>query len=126
METPPECTNGTNKIKHQPQKTKHLLNQMILHTNLHTNLHFPSTTLLALKYKYYIRIMCINCLSLPHSHLILIFVSNWTSPSQFQTLTPGTTLGGGSSGCEAADGSAWNVNSLARWTSTKGKSSCTE
>jgi hypothetical protein len=65
METPPENANGTNKITHQPQKMKHLLNKLILHNNLHTNLiqdclHFPSTTLLALKYKYYIRIICMT------------------------------------------------------------------
>jgi len=65
METPPEYANGTNKIKHQPQKTKHLLNKLILHNNLYTNLiqdclHFPSTTLLSWKYKYYIRIMCMT------------------------------------------------------------------
>jgi hypothetical protein len=52
-------------MKHQPQITKRLLNKLILCNYLHTNLirdclHFPSTTLLALKYKYYIQITCIT------------------------------------------------------------------
>jgi hypothetical protein len=76
MKTPPEYVNGTNKIKHQPHTTKHLLNKLILHNYLDTNLiqdclHFPSTALLALKYKYYIQIMC---MTICYYHNLTLFV----------------------------------------------------
>jgi len=91
MGTPPEYANGTNKIKHQPQKTKHLLNKLILHNNLHTNLHFPSTTLLALKYKYYNRIMCMTVITIisPYSYICFQLHLTITVPDTYSRYNSG-------------------------------------